>query len=87
MLLLVTVNVARQGTKAVIIGSNSRTIGSDLPLLLDGSLSTDLDYPSSPLQYLWSCFQLTPQKDYGKDCFAGLMSNQNKLLMSARSLF
>jgi hypothetical protein len=50
----------KYGTSTLIRGGDLRTISAKVAWKLDASLSTHLDYPDTPLTYLWTCVQEYP---------------------------
>ena len=61
-----TINVGVSEVEAQLAGGSERTVSSTLPITLDASLSTDVDFPSSELTYSWECTQIAP--NFGSDC-------------------
>jgi len=75
------ISLGRLGVKA-ILNNNAPSITASVSQVinLDGSDSTDLDYPqSSFLTYIWKCQIISPI--YGKDCNNNFM-NQNKAIIN-----
>jgi hypothetical protein len=58
--------VGQSAVTAVIGGASVRSAGVLDSVVLDASLSADLDYPTAPVTFLWSCLTYLP--DYAKPC-------------------
>ena len=65
---LISVVVGQSGVVALIAGGSSRTVSLTVSLVLDGSTSYSIDFPTdfSTLSYQWSCFTVAPI--YGTGC-------------------
>jgi len=78
---LVTVNVGQSGVVAVIKGGASRTVSVTATLVVDGSGSYDIDYPSDAqtlLTFEWACMITSPT--YGTSCGGTTSDLTNQIL-------
>jgi hypothetical protein len=78
---VVATNVARSGVVAIISNGSSTSVSKFENILLDASTSYDMDLPSDPLSYRWSCVSTAPV--FGASCNEVTLSSTATLSISA----
>ena len=70
-------SVGQSGVIAKISGGTSRSVNILDNIYLNAYESFDLDYPSSSLNYTWSCVELSPKFQDPCKLYSGLLSSKN----------